>query len=156
MFLLYYSTNLHVIYFLKTKANKILFNLLYSEWKKIFSEKMIVTESKFALRVKKIVNFGTKSKNFFWKVLTMANRLRIKKKSKSLNFWWGWMEKKNWKIFCDLSSFNQSSLYLFFKNIFRKLIKFSLICCIQKKIFAFIKKIFSEKMIVPDHVNRYM
>jgi len=36
-------------------------------------------------------------------------------------------------------------VFLFFKNIFRKLIKFSLIFCIQNT-----KKIFSEKMFVPE------
>ena len=41
--------------------------------------------------------------------------------------------------------FNQFTRFLFFKNFFRKLIKFSLIFCIQNK-----KKFSSWKMLVPE------
>ena len=71
--LLYYSTNLHLIYFLKTKKNLIKFSLIFSNTqnkKKLFSEKMIVPEIK-------VVWTCTILEKIKILVLTMAKRLRI-------------------------------------------------------------------------------
>jgi len=84
----YIIRSIHTIFIFKSIFRKLIkFSLIFCvQNKKIFfSEKMFVPESKrtkgTALRLKKIVNFE-KYYNFFCKVLTMANILRIQNKKR--------------------------------------------------------------------------
>ena len=60
------------------------------------------------------------------------------------------MQKIQFNIFCFYSIIRKFTRYLFSKNIFRKLIKFSLIFCIQNK-----KNIFSAKKWLYPKVNLF-